>query len=113
MNIANSAVQSLAGDGVVSARAHLRSEAIVKDQLAGSLGGDSDAEGHPRQPKGPADDVEVSGRDDQGDDRSVGNGRGTCDVDDQRCDSLRPGARQRELDLRGLFHDRSSEKKEW
>lgn len=47
VDIADKGVDSLTGDGVVSAGAELGSDAVVKDKLAGSLGGDGNGQGHP------------------------------------------------------------------
>ena len=80
MDIANQAVESLAGEGVVSARAHLRGEAVVQDELASRLGSNGNTKGDPGQLEGPADQVEVSSGEDEGDDGSVGNAGSTYDT---------------------------------
>lgn len=47
VNITDHAVDGVAGDGVVSARAKLRGKAVTEHKLAGGLGGDGNSEGHP------------------------------------------------------------------
>lgn len=80
VDVTNQAVKSLAGEGVVSARAHLGGEAIVQDELASRLGSDGNTKGNPGQLEGPADQVEVSSSEDEGDDGSVGNAGSTYDT---------------------------------
>lgn len=93
VNITNEAIEGFAGDGVVSARAKLRSKTLVKDKLAGSLGGNGNSERDPRQLESPANNIEIASGNDQGDDRGIGNSGGTC-----KRDGVNQGwSREREL----------------
>lgn len=80
MNIANNSVKSLARHKVVLTRADLRGKALVEDKLASDLGGDSDAQGQVRQAKRPADDVEVAGSKDQGNNRTIRKSSGAYQI---------------------------------
>lgn len=77
VDIANHAVKRRSRDRVVSAGAQLRGEAVVENELAGGLGADGDGESHPGQLERPTDHIEVSSGEDEGDDRDIGNSRGT------------------------------------
>ena len=78
MDVANKAIERLARDGVVSAGADLGCKAVVENELAGSLGGNGHGKGHPRKLERPADDIEISGEENKGNDGGVGNSRSTC-----------------------------------
>ncbi len=77
VDVANHAIEGRSRDGVVAAGTHLRGQSVAENELTGSLGADGDGERHPRQLERPADDIEVSGGEDEGDDGGVGNSRGT------------------------------------
>lgn len=121
VDIANQNIEGLAGDGVVAAGPELAGDACVHNQLACNLGGDRDAEDHPRKLETPSQHIEVSNREDEGDDGEVGNGRGACvrltgsaghgpsALSAHPCAGESSGI----VDVRGLFQERSSEKKEW
>lgn len=52
-------------------------DALVQEELSGHLERDGDAQGRGCQPEGVAGDVDISSREDEGDDRDKGNTRGT------------------------------------
>lgn len=76
VEVAAHLVEGLLGHDVVLARAHLRREARVEEGAAGDLGRDGNAQGHPGQLEGIAQQVEVAGAEDEEDDRDVGDGGG-------------------------------------
>lgn len=78
MNIADKNIEGLAGNGVVSAGTKLAGDTCVHNQFTSNLGGDCDAQDHPRKLEAPSQHIEVSNREDQGDDGKVGDSRGTC-----------------------------------
>lgn len=78
VDITNQDIEGLAGDGVVSTGAKLAGDACVHNQLTSNLGGDCDAQDHPRKLEAPSQHIEISNREDEGDDGEVSNGRGTC-----------------------------------
>lgn len=79
MDIAKDGVEGVAGDGVVATRTELAGDACVHDQLAGNLGSDDNAQGHPGGLESIAQRVEVPNREDGSDHREVGDGRSTCE----------------------------------
>ena len=112
VDVANNNVQRLPGNRVVLARAELRGQSRVDGHLTGHLCGDGDAEHHPRELEAPSEDIKVADGEDEGNDERVGDGRGTCGgASAYRCHGIR--RRPRRGHVRGLFHDSSSEKKEW
>lgn len=120
VDVANENIESLPGDGVISSGTELAGDARVHNHLAGDLGGDGDAQDHPRKLEAPSQHIEVSNREDEGDDGEVGNGRGACIQLDgsviRASGTLSPHFAVESLDIvyvRGLFQERSSEKKEW
>lgn len=78
MDIAKDGIEGVAGDGVVATRTELAGDARVHDQLAGNLGSDDNAQGHPGGLESIAQCIEVPNREDGGDHREVGDGRSTC-----------------------------------
>ncbi len=78
VDVANQGVERLAMDGVVLAGPELGCEAVVKDELPSDLGGDGDAKDHPGELERPAQHIEVPNREDERDDRAIGDGRGAC-----------------------------------
>lgn len=110
VDIANSGIKSLAGDGVVFAGAELARDTGVHDGLTGNLGGDGDAQNHPGKLEAPSEDIEIPNCEDEADDGSIGDGGSTWEppvsIVSATCGSEEGYAR-------GLFHDSSSEKKEW
>jgi len=66
-------VESLTGNGVVSTRANLSSQAIVEYDLANNLGEDGHTKDHPRNLESPSEDIQVSGSKNKGDGGHVGN----------------------------------------
>lgn len=78
MDVTNHGVESLAGNSVVSAGSDLGSKTIVEDNLANNLGGNGDTEDHPGKLECIADDIEISSREDQSNNGTVGNSRSTC-----------------------------------
>lgn len=113
VDITNQRIESLPRNGVVLSRSELGSEAIAKDGLSSNLGQDGDAQSHPGKLESVSNDIEVSSHEDQGDDGSIcdgGSSYKSLSVGGSRDKkALRGGGRS----LRGLFHDSSSEKKEW
>ena len=75
--ITNQIVQCLPGDSVVLPRAELGRKAIVQKSLARDLGRDGDGEDHPGELEAISEQVEVSNREDERDDRGIGKGRST------------------------------------
>lgn len=78
MRVSDKTIDGLTRDSVVPARAKLRGKAVVKQELAHDLGGDGNAEGHPRQLHGIAGDVDVTRGEDEGDNGDESDGRGAC-----------------------------------
>ena len=78
MDIANHAIESSLGDGVVSTRAHLGSKTVAHDGLTGNLSGNGDGESHEGQLESPTNDIEVPGGEDERDNGGVCDSRGTC-----------------------------------
>lgn len=78
VDITNEDIEGLAGNGVVSTGTELAGDTCVHNQLAGNLGGNCDAEDHPRKLETISQHIEVSNREDEGDNGKVGNGGGTC-----------------------------------
>ncbi len=126
VDVANHGIEGLAGHRVVFARAELASQAAVHDSPAGNLGSDGDAEHHPRELEAPSQHIQVPNREDEGNDGGIGNGGSPCvqDIISPRCigrggvvtGRRREGGKSMSVsegNVRGLFHDRSSEKKEW
>lgn len=80
VEVADDEVDGLAGDGGVLARAELAGKAVAEDELAGYLGGDADAEGHPRESEDIAGDVKIASGQDEREDGNKGDGRGAWGV---------------------------------
>lgn len=76
VDIPNKNVKSLARDGVVAARSDLSGQTLVEDNLANNLSGNGHTKNHPRNLETPSEDVEVSSREDEGDDGEIGDSRG-------------------------------------
>lgn len=110
MDISDKGVESVAGNGVVSAGSKMGGQAVVEDGLANNLGENGHTQDHPRELEAPSKDIEVSSREDESDDGDVGDSGSTWASD---CVSDELVGRSRAVHSRGLFHDRSSEKKEW
>lgn len=127
VDITDDHVEGLAGDGVVSAGTKLTGNTSIHDSLAGNLGGDGNAQDHPRKLEAISQHVEVPNREDESDDGHVGDRGSTCvgcistfcsravilRCPARPCISGSRGSLGLDLYVRGLFHDRSSEKKEW
>lgn len=79
MNVTDHGVQGLARDSVVLAGTKLAGETSVHNRLADDFGSDGDAKDHPSELESPSQHIEVSNREDEGDDGGIGNGGGTCD----------------------------------
>lgn len=109
MDVADHGIKRFSRNGIVLAGAELCREAAVQDGLPGDLGGDGDAEGHPGELENPPQNVEVPNREDEGDDGGIGKGRSPWELSAPARALTNAGPR----DIRGLFHDRSSEKNEW
>lgn len=77
MDIANDSIERLLGHGIVLARSELGCKAVVHEGFTGSLGGNGDAEHHPRELEAPSEDVEVPNREDERHNGGIGNARGT------------------------------------
>lgn len=78
VGISNHVVESLTGNGVVSTRANLSSQAIVEYDLANNLGEDGHTKDHPRNLESPSEDIQVSGSKNKGDSGHVGNTGSSC-----------------------------------
>lgn len=89
---------------------------MVEESFSSNLGGDGDTKRNPGKLEGIAKDIEVPSREDGGDRGGVGDCGSTCAILYQHhvfiiSDTLWRG-RGSSQHIRGLFHDRSSEKKE-
>lgn len=73
MNIANQGIQSLARDSIVLAGSQLGSQTIAQDGLSGGLSENGDTQGHPGKLEAVSEHIEVSNREDEGDDGSISN----------------------------------------
>lgn len=127
VDIAEDSVEGLAGNGVVAARTQLAGDARVHNHFTGNLGGNDDAQGHPGRLETIAQRIKVPNREDGCNDREVGDGRGTCRVSILSAffvpqlviimvpplSRVCPDSGEFGRHVRGFFHDRSSEKKEW
>lgn len=80
VNIADDAIESLAGNSVVAARTKLARESRTNNGLAGNLSSDSDTKDNPRKLEGVSQKIQVSDGKNQGDGRGIGNRGGTCAV---------------------------------
>lgn len=80
VNIADDAIESLAGNSVVAARTKLARETRTNNGLAGNLSSDSDTKDNPRKLEGVSQKIQVSDGKNQGDGRGIGNRGGTCAV---------------------------------
>jgi len=73
MEITSERVKSLLGNSVVFSWANLGDEAGTQESLSSTFNDDSDEKSHPCKLKSIAQDIEVSGCEDEEDDGSVGN----------------------------------------
>ncbi len=73
MDVPNKDVKSLPRKSVVLARSELGSQAIVQEGLPGNLSQNGNAQNHPGQLEGIAQDIDISSDEDQRDDGCVGN----------------------------------------
>ena len=78
MHVADHGVDRLARQLIVLLGAQLGGDAVVEQRLAGDLGGDGGAEGHPGELEAPSHDVEVARGEDQRDDGDVCDSGGAC-----------------------------------
>lgn len=78
VDITNHSIESLAGNSVVSAGSDLGSKTVVEDNLANNLGGNGNTQDHPGELECITDDIEISSREDQSNNGTVGNARSTC-----------------------------------
>lgn len=76
VDIANRGIKRFARDCEVSAGAELRSQSVVKNQLANRFSCNSGRQRHVGESETPANDVEVPSGKDERDDRGKGNTRG-------------------------------------
>lgn len=76
VDIADKLVEGSSRNGVVSTRAHLSGQTMIEDGLASDFSGDSHRQSHGRQFESPAEHIEVSSHEDEGDNRSVCDGGG-------------------------------------
>lgn len=117
MNVSEHRVERFARDRVVFAGSQLGSQTLVQDGLSGNLGKDGNAQSHPGQLEAVSQEIEVSSHEDDRDDTGVGDSRGTYRQKKGRLatstDNDHNHYRCGHGDVRGLFHDSSSEKKEW
>lgn len=78
MNIADQDVKGLARNGVVTTRPELTGNTSVHDSLPGGLSGNGNAQDHPGELEAPSDHIQVPNREDEGDDRGIGDRGGAC-----------------------------------
>lgn len=78
VNVADEDVEGLARNGVVTTGPELTGDASVHNSLPGGLGSDGDAQDHPGELEAPSDHIQVPNREDEGDDRGIGDGGGAC-----------------------------------
>ena len=109
LHVADEGVKSFPRNSVVFAGAELGREAVVQEELPGDLGGDGSAESQIGELERPAQNIEVPKQEDERDEGAIGNRRRPCTVSAPALSCIAVAAR----DIRGLRHDRSSEKNEW
>lgn len=109
VHVANELVEGFPRNRVVLAGAELGREAVAQEDLPGDLGGDGDAEGQIGELESPAQNIEVPKQEDERDEGAIGDARRpyTVSAPASACIAVAP------RDVRGLRHDRSSEKNEW
>lgn len=84
VNVADHGIERFTGNRVVLAGSQLGGQTLVEDGLSGNFGKNRNAQGHPCELEAVSQEIEVSSHKDHRDDASVGDSRGTCQIDTVR-----------------------------
>lgn len=88
VDVPNKGIQSLTGNCVVSSRANLGGQTVVKNDLAEDLSEDGYTKDHPRSLEGPSENIQVAGCENSRDNSTVCDGRCAYCVIDVSSSSL-------------------------